>query len=48
MGQIALLALGMTLMIAEPSASTARLAIRQRSGSYQQIVVVHGALPPPD
>jgi len=30
-GQMALTALGMTLIITEPSCSTARLAIRQRS-----------------
>jgi hypothetical protein len=46
-GQIALTALGTTLIITEPSGSIARLAIRQRSLPTSRSSSFPAALPPP-
>ena len=46
-GQIALAALGTTLIITDPSGSTARLVIRQRSFPTSRSSASIAALPPP-
>jgi hypothetical protein len=46
-GQRALTACGITLIVTEPSASTARLAIRQRSVPTSRSSTFTAALPPP-